>query len=212
MLGNLNMWHILIILGVLVLGALAVGMVVVVVILVVRTSQKKIHREAPPKRGVEPGLVEARSARRGERPLTSTEGPQTQLSQQSSPELWGRLVARTFALANVVEGQSQVSPASSRAVFLADMLRERAPETSLAPGRRLEPVHLHGVHDTSIHVCLPLIRGAELTELGWAEPHQYEDFGTEFLIYGPRTAKELDFVLSVIEESIRFARGSDVTS
>lgn len=84
--------------------------------------------------------------------------------------------------------------------------------TSLAPGKRLEPVHLHGVHDTRIHPCLPKERGAELTELGWAEPHQYEDFGTEFLIYGPRTGAELDFVLSVIGESIRFARGSAVTS
>ena len=97
----------------------------------------------------------------------STEGPQTQLSQQSSPALWGQLVARTFELDSVVEGHSQVSPASSRAVFLADMAEEHSSEASLAPGKRLEPVHLHGVHDTSVHLCLPAKRGAELTELGW---------------------------------------------
>jgi len=84
---------------------------------------------------------------------------------------------------------------------------ERAPETSLAPGQRLEPVHLHGVDDTSTHLVLPPVRGAQLVELGWAEPHQYAEFDTEFMIYGPRDEAELDDVLSVIVESIAFARG-----
>ena len=137
----------------------------------------------------------------------STEGPQTQLTQQSPPELWGSLVALTFALDSVTEGHSQVSPASSRAVFLLDKQEERAPQTSLAPGGHLEPVHLHGVSDTSLHLCLPAERGQQLAELGWAQPHQYEDFGTEFMIYGPRTAAEVDIVLSFIQESLSFARG-----
>jgi hypothetical protein len=128
------------------------------------------------------------------------------LTQLSSPSLWGELVARTFQLDGVVEGHSQVSPPSSRAVFLIDQENERAPETSLAPGRRLEPVHLHGVQDTSIHLCLPADRGRELTGLGWGEPHQYEDFGTEFMIYGPRDESELEFVLALIGESLAFAR------
>ena len=137
----------------------------------------------------------------------STVGPQTQLSQQSSPALWGRLVARTFALPGVEEGHSQVSPASSRAVFLSELHEERAPETSLAPGERLEPVHLHGVADTSIHLCLPAQRGQQLTELGWAEPHQFGDFGTEWFVYGPRDESELEIVLGLIDESLAFARG-----
>ncbi|QAV71648.1 hypothetical protein ESZ53_10405 [Salinibacterium sp. UTAS2018] len=116
------------------------------------------------------------------------------------------MAQRTFALPHVVEGHSQVSPASSRAVFLNDQRLERAPETSLAPGQRLEPVHLHGVSDTSLHLCLPAERGRELAGLGWGEPHQYEEFGTEFLIYGPRSIDELDAVVSIIEESINFAR------
>src|SRR3954467_13913956 len=121
--------------------------------------------------------------RAGDRPTVSKVGPQTQLSQQSPPELWGRLVARTFALPGVEEGHSQVSPASSRAVFLREQREERLPETSLAPGMRLEPVHLHGVADSSIHLCLPLERAEEIVALGWAEPHQYGDFGTELLVY-----------------------------
>jgi hypothetical protein len=146
----------------------------------------------------------------GARPSVSTTGPQTQLSQQSSPELWGRLVARTFQLPSVEEGHSQVSPATSRAVFLTDQREERAPETSLAPGQRLEPVHLHGVADTSIHLCVPAARGRGLTELGWAEPHQFGDYGTEFLVYGPRDDEELAIVLGLIRESVAFARRGPV--
>lgn len=145
--------------------------------------------------------------RAGPRPLVSTEGPQRQLSQQAPPELWGRLVAAVFALDGVVEGHSQVSPTSLRAVFLVDVETARAPETSLFPDGRLEPVHLHGVADTSVHLVLPAERGARLTELGWAEPHQYEDYGTEFMVYGPRDEAELDVVVSIVVESLAYARG-----
>ncbi len=145
--------------------------------------------------------------RAGGRPAVSTEGPQAQLTQRSSPEIWAALVAEVFALPDVEEGTSQISPASSRAVFLVDRATERAPETSLAPGKRLEPVHLHGAEDTSIHLCLPAGRGQEVIELGWAEPHRYGDFGTELLVYGPRDDDEVNVVLGLIIESLTFARG-----
>ena len=150
--------------------------------------------------------------RAGSRPSVSVDGPQTQLTQRSTPALWGQLVARVFEMDAVVEGHSQVSPPSSRAIFLTDVLIERAPETSLAPGRRLEPVHLHGIHDTSLHLCLPAARGAELTSAGWSEPHLYEDFGTEFMIYGPRDESELDFIVSIVIESLDYARRRPLTS
>ena len=116
-------------------------------------------------------------------------------------------MAAVFALPDVVEGHSQVSPPSSRAVFLTDRETESAPERSLAPGRRLEPVHLHGVDDTSVHLVLPVERGRELMELGWAEPHGYADFGTEFMVYGPRDDDELAVVVGIVEESLAFGRG-----
>jgi hypothetical protein len=146
--------------------------------------------------------------RPGTRPATSHQGPHSQIDQNAAPALWGELVARTFALPGVIEGHSQVSPAPSRAVFLADRFDERAPETSLAPGRRLEPVHLHGVSDTSVHLVLPAARGARLVELGWAEPHRFGGFGTEFMVYGPRTEDEVAIVVSFIEESLVFARSA----
>lgn len=146
--------------------------------------------------------------RPGARPTTSTEGPHRQLDQRAPAAVWGELVAAAVALPGVEEGHSQVSPASSRALFLTDLPTERAPEANLAPGRRLEPVHLHGCTDTSVHLVLPAERGAELTHLGWAEPHQYEDHGTEFMVYGPRDADELAAVLGIIAESLAFARGA----
>lgn len=145
--------------------------------------------------------------RPGVRPTTSSEGPHRQLDQQSAPELWGRLVAEVFALDGVEEGHSAVSPAPSRAVHLRDVGEERSPETNLAPGRRLEPVHLHGVTDTSIHLVLPPDRGVRLTELGWAEPHGYADSGTEWMVYGPRDEAELEVAVGIIREALAFARG-----
>lgn len=92
-------------------------------------------------------------------------------------------------------------------MFLSDQATERIPATSLAPGQRLEPVHIHGVFDTSLHLCLPVDRAAELVALGWAEPHQYGDFGTELLVYGPLTLPDVATVVAIVRESIAFARG-----
>lgn len=146
--------------------------------------------------------------RPGSRPLTSDEGPHRQLDQCATPALWGELVARVFALDGVTEGHSQVSPASSRAVFLTDMREERDPRANLAPGRRLEPVHLHGVDDTSVHLVLPEERGQQLVDLGWAEPHQYTDHGTEFMVYAPRDETELAVIVGIVEEALAFARST----
>ena len=149
-------------------------------------------------------MVEPRD---GTRPELSTEGPQRQLTQQSSAELWGRLVCEAMKLPGVIEGHSAVSPASSRALFLAEIRDVATPETSLAsPEERLEPVHLHAVDDTSSHLCLPRGRAAQVIAAGWAVPHQYGDFGTELLVFGPRDGRELAIVLGFIQESLDFAR------
>lgn len=145
-------------------------------------------------------------SRLGERPETSNEGPHRQISQCSSPALWGELVARASQFNGVVEGHSSVSSAPSRALLLTGKKTVSAPETSLSPGEPLEPVHIHGVTDTSAHLCLPLKRANEVCELGWGEAHPFGDFGTEIMVYGPRDEEELEVVLSIIEESLNFAR------
>lgn len=137
--------------------------------------------------------------RAGDRPRTSTEGPHRQLTDRASPELWGRLVAEVFALPSVHEGHSRVSLPSSRAVLLDGV------------DAATEPVHLHGVSDTSLHLCLPPPRAREVCELGWGEPHQYADDDTEIMVYGPRDAEELAVVVALVRESLDFARGSGPT-
>lgn len=144
--------------------------------------------------------------RSGARPKTSDAGPHSQTSDQSSPELWGRLVAEAIKLQYVVEGKSAVSPISSRALLFEDLTEITNPETSLTQTGRLEPVHIHGVLDTSLHLCLPKQRAREICELGWGEPHKFADCDTEIMIYGPRDSSELHLIIGLIQESIDFAR------
>lgn len=63
------------------------------------------------------------------------------------------------------------------------------------------------MHDTSLHLVLSRERAEELTALTWAEPHQYGEFGTELLVYGPRGSRELDVIVSLIRESLAWATG-----
>lgn len=80
------------------------------------------------------------------------------------------------------------------------------PETSLAPRPPLEPAHLHGVTDMSMHLCLPPERAVQVYELGWGEPHGYADHDTEIMVYGPRYSGDLDIVLGLLREAVTFAR------
>lgn len=147
-------------------------------------------------------------ARLGTRPKTSASGLHRQLSQHSPPQIWGRTAGAIFSLPKVIEGHSSVSAESSRAVFLTDILVARSAETSLAPiTQRLEPAHLHGVFDTSLHLCLPADRGHDICSLGWGEPHRYADHSTEIMVYGPRDRDEITIILEIVRESMTFARG-----
>jgi hypothetical protein len=128
------------------------------------------------------------------------------LTQQAPPELWGRLAYELFRLPHVVEGRSQVSLVSSRALLFDDLVEPLAPGTSLATEPPVEPAHLHAVTDTSMHLCLPATRAAEVCALGWGEPHGYAGHDTEIMVYGPRDDQELSVVLGLIRESLAFAR------
>lgn len=110
-----------------------------------------------------------------------------------------------FRLPHVAEGRSQVSPPPSRALILGNHVVFR-PMASLAPEPPIEPAHIHGVTDTSMHLCLPSERAAQVCALGWGEPHGYADHDTEIMVYGPRDGRELEIALGLLKESISFAR------
>ena len=83
---------------------------------------------------------------------------------------------------------SALPAVDARAVGATGAAHLRAPETSLAPQRNpIAPAHLHGMDDTSIHLCLPSKRAAELCDRGRAEPHQYGDCGSKIMVYSPVT-------------------------
>lgn len=148
--------------------------------------------------------------RLGDRPRTSADVPHRQLNHPSHPRLWNELAEAIFALPGVIEGPSSVGTPRSRAVFLVDLCEPLSAETSLAPvTERLEPVHLHGVEDTSLHLCLPADRAREVCVFGWGEPHRYAARPTDIMVYGPRDAEELEVVLGLVRESLAFARGAD---
>ncbi len=159
-----------------------------------------------------PSTVRESKKRSGVKPETSAAGPHSQLTQQSSAIFWNALVERTKLIPNVMHGVSSVSPRTSIALLFDDLTAISLPESSLSSKAPLEPVHIHGPHDTSLHLCLPLDRAQEVCELGWGEPHQFADFGTQIMIYGPRDELELETVLGFIQESLAFARGGDSKS
>ncbi|MCW2959818.1 MAG: hypothetical protein JWM90_205 [Thermoleophilia bacterium] len=142
--------------------------------------------------------------RSGVRPDTSTAGPHRQLTQVASPQVWGSLAARLFSLAGVSEGHSSVSLATSRALLL-DRSEANGPVEAFLGGT--EFAHLHDVFDTSLHLCLPLDRARAICDLGWGEPHGYAEQGTEIMVYAPRDHAELETVMSIVVESLAFARG-----
>ena len=107
---------------------------------------------------------------------------------------------------HVSEGRSSISMADSRALLLPELAREHG-EWSLATSGSIEPAHVHGVTDTSVHLCLPVERAREVCATGWGEPHPYADYETQMMVYAPRDAGELNVVLGLIRESVAFALG-----
>lgn len=152
-------------------------------------------------------LADVPRRRTGDPPRTCDGGPPRQLTQRASPELWGRLVYEATRLPHVREGHGTGSDADARALILADRDAPSVPEATLAPGEEVQPVHLHGVHDTSARMVLPSWRAGQVCADGWGIPCSRGEAGTEVLVFGPRDRAELAVVVGLIAESIAFARG-----
>jgi hypothetical protein len=144
------------------------------------------------------------------RPLTAKTGPHRHLSEQAPPSLWGELVAMAFAIDGVRQGHSTVSMADSMAALLPDLPQNHGP-WSLAVGGYVEPFHIHGVRDTSIHAVLPSDLAAEVVVKRWGEAHTYAEFDTQVMIYAPRNSEELIPVLELLKASVAFARESGMS-
>lgn len=87
-------------------------------------------------------------------------------------------------------------------------LPEKHGAWSLAVQERIEPFHIHGVTDTSIHAVLPAGRAAEVLAQGWGEVHAYADFDTQIMLYAPRNNEEIEIVVGLLRESVEFSKKS----
>lgn len=148
-------------------------------------------------------------ARRGDRPRTHPVTPHEQLDQNAPREMQEALYERMRNLPGVVEGRSNVSLPTSRALHL-DLRAGSGPWTAFMVGR--EFAHLHGYHDGSMHLALPPELRDEAIEKGWGELHpvagKYGVPDTAVMTYGPRDEEELEIAWGFVEASYDYARGA----
>lgn len=133
------------------------------------------------------------------RPTREHPMPHAQRSQNAPTQLQEALFERVRALRGVSVGKSLVSVPGSRAFHLDETLA-RGPAEAFQKGR--EFAHMHPAHDGSLHVTLPPDMRRAVLEAGWGEPHPVS--GT-LMIYGPRTAAELEIVWDIVKLSYAYA-------
>jgi hypothetical protein len=146
--------------------------------------------------------------RPGPRPATWPMTPHEQLDQIAPVTLQRELWRRMAALDGVTVGRSGISIPATKALHLA---RGKATGPAAAFLTGTEFAHLHGEHDGSLHVALPIADAAAAVDKGWAEYHPLARNGVMprslVMIYGPREESELETVWQLVELSYAFACG-----
>jgi phospholipase/carboxylesterase len=143
--------------------------------------------------------------RSGPSPKVSSSIPQQQLSQNAPPALQEELYARVSALAHVRCADSLISVPGARAFTLPG---GRGPDDAYLVPQAREFAHLHPAHDGSLHLALHPAQAADLVAHGWGVPHPWA--GTRLsagfvMLFGPRTAAELETVAGVVAASHAYA-------
>lgn len=143
--------------------------------------------------------------RTGRPPAIDDDGPVWQLDQRAVPTTWVAVWDALRSVPGVIAGASALDEPGSRAVLVPSVTFP-VPGTSFAvDGNPLEPAHLHSPSDTSIHIVLPAERGALLIAQGWAIRCPRAVHGTELILFGPRDEAELEVVVALARESVRWA-------
>lgn len=179
-------------------------------------------------------LTSALVIREGKRPVCGTELPHFQKDQQSPDDVFEALTSRATAQLGdgVKVGHSTASlPSTFPSYFLCGKcaMPHEASMTPGGPRKGREFAHIHtkyypegntnqGGGQGSMHVCLSLRDAATVLEAHWGERHLRagEEFNKKWapglimprglvLVYAPRTEKEVDTVLSILEASHAYA-------
>ncbi|AEI66188.1 luciferase family protein [Corallococcus macrosporus] len=155
----------------------------------------------------EPGFT--LPSRHGPRPETSDAPPGTplahmQISQQSPPALQEQLFLRASVLPGVRVAPSGISVPGARAFWLHPEVA-RGPRAAFQVGT--EFAHIHPAHDGSLHMKFPPDMAAQVFQQGWGVPHPRS--GTP-MVFGPRTAEELEVVWQLLLRAYAWARTGQV--
>jgi len=149
------------------------------------------------------------SQRSGDKPSTHCGLPHQQLDQNPPPEVYENLKARAFDFPFVERRPSIISVPGAEALWLMEEGGHGCAEAFM---RGNEFAHVHPPDDGSMHMTLPEDLVAEVLERGWGESHPLVPKGqapsTLVMIFGPRDNGELEVILTLINESYRFARGT----
>ena len=147
--------------------------------------------------------------RRGDRPETHNGLPHEQLTQNPSAEMYDRLKGQAFGFEFVERRPSVISVPGAEALWLTEEGGHGCAEAFM---RGNEFAHVHPLYDGSMHMMLPEDLVSDLLERGWGEHHPLVPAGkmapTSVMVYGARDEGEIGVVMSLIEESYKFARGA----
>jgi phospholipase/carboxylesterase len=147
--------------------------------------------------------------RAGTRPTVSAGIPQEQRSDNAPRELQEQVFARVAALPGVTTQQSTISVSGARGFMLAGP--QRGPDDAfLVPSAR-EFAHVHPGYDGSMHLALPMKLATDVIAKGWGVAHPLAGVRLTpgmVMLFGPRTAAELETVVGVVAASHAWASGS----
>lgn len=146
-------------------------------------------------------------ARQGPPPEVSVTTPQQQESQNAPVELQEALFSRVVTLAGVATQPSAVSVPGARA-FVLGPGAAHGPAEAFMVADVGEFAHLHPGYDGSLHLVLPIPLAHDALVKGWAAAHPLAGIRQTaglVMIFGPRTAAELDIVAGIVRASHSFA-------
>ncbi len=142
-------------------------------------------------------------------PETTNGVPHVQIGVEPDPVLSQKLLDRVAEFPGVTLGPTRVSLPGAVGFQLGDGMPLANPEV-IVGGR--EFAHLHP--DGSLHASLDPRLAEEAVRTGWAISHpwafQRENWDGFVMIYTPKTERELDVVVQLIEQSFTFVTGKDI--
>lgn len=143
----------------------------------------------------------------GARPRTSAGLPFRQLDQLPPAGMPERLLRRCLDFPGVRCRDSRMAAPGTKALWVPDGAAA-GPASAFIDGN--EFCHLHLAAAGCLHLTLPAAAVEGIVARGWAERHPIHQVGLMnclVLVYAPRDAMELEAVLSLVEQSWRFASG-----